>query len=237
MKTLSLLCLAIGVAFCAAYGAKLTEHTLAVNVEIEKRALQKERLEKAKDLAGLEALKASPSLDLEPPQERLSRWVAGAGTPFALGVFLILIGSILGRKVARDELTRDPPEEGADRGPVDFGVLLTETADAVRSLAEDAKTQLVDRSNMPSLQSKIEEIQRENIERLVEARGRAQLKYGLGPFTEFFGPLSQGERRLNRAWSALVDQHVTETLSALEGAAHALSEASKTFQEVSQRSS
>ena len=139
--------------------------------------------------------------------------------------------------LVRDELTRDPPEEVADRGPVDFGVLLTETAEAVNSLVEDAKTQLSDPSNMSDLQLKIEEIQRRNIDRLVEARGRAQLKYGLGPFTEFFGPLSQGERRLNRAWSALVDQHASETLSALEGAAHSLSEASNTFQEVSRRSS
>jgi len=49
-------------------------------------------------------------------------------------------------------------------------------------------------------------------------------------FAEIFGPLSSAERKVNRAWSALVDRHWPETQDSLDGAASDLTEAHRVLQ-------
>jgi hypothetical protein len=41
------------------------------------------------------------------------------------------------------------------------------------------------------------------------------MKLGINHFVEVFGSFLQGERKINRAWAACVDQHFDETKSSI----------------------
>ena len=70
-----------------------------------------------------------------------------------------------------------------------------------------------------SIKQTIEALQLSHFDPMVEARYTLQNKIGLGPFADVFSPFSSGERNLNRAWATLVDEHWSESLSALGRAA------------------
>lgn len=157
-----------------------------------------------------------------PPGTRVSAWFAESGVFFLIGLALVLAGAIMARKAVKAEALSDKPKSGG-AGPVDFGVLLGELRVAARGLADEMTG--ADGGDRAGAKAAIEAMQHEQFAPLVEARGKLQARYGLAGYAEVFGPFSGAERRINRAWSALVDEHWPEARDSVLQAAEALDEA------------
>ena len=177
------------------------------------------------------AVKALPAAG--GPGARLSGWFSVAGLPFLLGLGLIALGGGLARKQQTQAAT-GPAQGGAgavggDPGgdqPADFGALLASTQGAVAALGEEmaAKDAPVD-ADFDAAQARVEDLQAEKLEVLVDARDRVQARLGMAGFAAVFGPLAAGERNLNRTWSALVDRHWPEASASAIASAAFLAEA------------
>jgi hypothetical protein len=149
---------------------------------------------------------------------------------FLLGLALIVVGALIGRAAVKREATAEPAA-GKDAPAKDFGAVLGELSETLRRLADDAKAVgEPKREDLERIKGEIEKVQLDGFEPLVAARQRVQVKYGMAGFAEIFGPLSASERRVNRSWSAVVDQHWPETLSSLEIAATELEEAKRVLE-------
>jgi hypothetical protein len=159
-----------------------------------------------------------------PPGERVEAWATESGAPFFVGLFLVLVGAVLGRKAVKKEALGDSKKGGAPA--VDFGALLAELLADVQALAAgmDA-TAAPQPADLDRVKVAIEALQLEKFAPLVEARTKLQARYGLAGYAEVFGPFSGGERRVNRAWSALVDLHWPEAHDSLHIAAEQLGQA------------
>jgi hypothetical protein len=68
----------------------------------------------------------------------------------------------------------------------------------------------------------IDSLKLDQIERLIEARFAVQARYGLGSYANIFGPLSGGERLLNRTWAAATDLHWPESTASAKAAEESL---------------
>lgn len=177
----------------------------------------------AKAKAG-EAAAAAKGLQPIDPGTRLSSWFSESGIIFLAGLVLVLGGAIISRKAVKAEALSDKPSGG--RGPVDFGQLLGELAADVQKMVQEAG-QIPNPSpaELESLKQTLEGLQYDKVDPLVDARARLIGRYGLGGFAEVFGPLSGAERRMNRAWTAMVDRHWPEARDSLERAATELKNA------------
>lgn len=163
------------------------------------------------------ANEAVAAMEAPPTGERLSAWFGLAGLPFLAGLLLVIGGSVMVRIGMKAELSGGGSGDGA--GPVDFGHMLTELRGSVGALATE-----IEAAESPSAEhlkrwiEQIEALQLEAFEPLVNARLQVQTRYGMGTFAAIFGPLSGGERFVNRAWAALVDAHHPEALRSLRSA-------------------
>lgn len=158
------------------------------------------------------------------PEARLAGWFELSGVPFLGGLALIVIGAVLGRRAAKAELSGDAGSAGPAR--VDFAVAVDQLAAAIRALAERAATmQAPDAAARKAVQTEIEAIQLTGFGPIVEARYQLQNRIGLAGFAAVFGPLSGAERWMNRAWSALADEHWPETRASLGRSAEQIDEA------------
>ena len=210
MRTLGLLLVIIGVGLSATFGSRLAppEHDIAV---AEGRQLLANGPEPAAVTAG--------------PAERLRAWAGVAGLPFLGGLVLVVAGAAMSRVAARDALTDDDSGDGT-ADAVDFGVLLEGLQTDVTALVDTLPAHGDPEPAYDAARVALEDLQREKLERLTAAGPRLQLRYGLEAFAAVFSPLSTGERKLNRAWSALVDGHAPEARQSVADAAVALQEAS-----------
>lgn len=180
--------------------------------------------------AEVEPAARAATLELVSPEQRVSEWAGDSGLPFGIGLLLVIVGAILGRVAAKRELTEGDDEERGDDAPParDLGELLEDVRATVKELADEVTS-----NDAPSgedfvrLKDRIHELHAEQIEPIVDSAPRIQAKYGLAVFADIFGPLSSAERYLNRAWSALVDQHWPEATSSVERAAADLAEAKR----------
>lgn len=77
----------------------------------------------------------------------------------------------------------------------------------------------------------IEEIQNGDIASFVNQRRLYMKEYGAAKFARFFGSFAKGERSVNRAWSALIDEHPGEMHDSVRRAASAMSEVVSCFDE------
>jgi hypothetical protein len=168
------------------------------------------------------------------PGARLSAWAMSNGLFFSVGLVLIVIGGLLTRKIDREAATSSKPGESSDSaGPVDFGALLKQLQTEATSLhAELSANEDPSPEDFEQAQQKIESLQFERVERLVDNRIGLQVRYGVGGFAQVFGPMSAGERNLNRTWSALVDQHWPEAMASLQNATVQLDEACRQMEAV-----
>lgn len=157
------------------------------------------------------------------PGERLSAWFSLAGVPFVLGIVLVIIGAVLARKASHSEA--GVHEGDGEGGPVDFGHLLGELADALHALAADAGKTTPSVEDFERVKTRVEELQTGMVERLIGARIAVERRHGLAVYAAIFSPLSAGERLLNRSWAALSDKHWPEAVACLDGAAAAFEEA------------
>jgi hypothetical protein len=74
------------------------------------------------------------------PNVRLTSWVTDSGAGFGTGLFLMVIGALIARRVKKAELTESDADSGSDSvKTVNVRVLVTEVADQVDGLAKRAK--------------------------------------------------------------------------------------------------
>ena len=237
-KAISLALITAGVALCAAYGGMLPPTTKAR--ESSRAALAQLKAQEGADQAKIADLSAQlKGQRPQAPQERLSEWLERAALPFGLGCVLIALGSLLARRSEGDE---ELAADGVKREPIDLGALLERIEAELKSLWQSAEGLKGGQSaemgaeigaEMSALRDRIKELQQGDLELLIDARGKVRSKHGITVFAELFGQISQGERRLNRAWSALVDEHAQESAHSLEGALASFQEARRRVSELS----
>lgn len=163
--------------------------------------------------AKLLAAEAAAGLgELPAPEVRFKQWAGADGLPFGFGILLVIVGSLLARRAAKDSL--DSPGES---GPVDFGVVLGEAAAATEALADEMSAKVEPTADdFEQVKIAIMKIKDDQFERLIEARFAVQTRHGLEVYAQIFGPLSGAERLLNRAWAAATDGHWPETRASVE---------------------
>lgn len=158
------------------------------------------------------------------PGERLADWFRVSGVPFTVGLALVVIGAVLARRASHHDAGSSADQD--PRGPVDFGALCAELIERVRALhASLAANVAPTRQDLEASKKQVEAIQVDCVERLVGARISVERRYGLATFAAIFGPLSGGERLMNRTWAALTDGQAPEAIASLEGAAAEFDEA------------
>lgn len=170
------------------------------------------------------------STPLPGPQARLAGWFDLSGMPFLGGLVLIVIGAVLGRKAAKAELSDDSKAGTGER--VDFGVAVDKLAELVQALADEAAAMdSPSEADRQAVQHRIEDLQLTRFGPIVEARYQLQNRIGLAGFANVFGPLSGGERWINRSWSTLADNHWPETQASLVRSAEQLAIAAATLRD------
>ncbi len=161
----------------------------------------------------------------------LGSWWGAGGYGFALGLVLLIVGAFIMRSAdaaAMEAAMKGTSGSGDGGDAVDFGVLLTRLTDEVDSLVEAFNED----TSAEILQTKIESIQLEGFTRLIDARHQLRARYGIAGFAEVFGPMSTAERRINRSWSALIDEHRPEAKRSVEGAAPELKRAAEALEKL-----
>ncbi len=159
------------------------------------------------------------------PGERMKGWLADSGAFFGVGLLLVVAGSVLGRRAAKLEASDE--SKAGPGGPVDVPGFLADAAARTAALAEEfAGAGTPDAAGWEHYKRGVTAILVERIEPLTESGPRIQARYGMAAFAAVFSPLSGGERRLNRAWSAMTDHHAPEALDSLRQAAEQLQAAS-----------
>lgn len=175
--------------------------------------------------ANIEPSAAAATAETPGPEERLSAWGSQSGAMFGLGLALIVIGAFIGRVAVKREAMAEPAAGTKDAPAKDFGKVLDELQATVRKLADEANgIAEPKREDFDRIKGEIEQVQLEAFEPLIAARTRVQVKHGMAGFAEIFGPLSSAERKVNRAWSAVVDKHWPEAQASLQNAAVDLEE-------------
>ncbi len=171
------------------------------------------------------AVKTQGPLSVD-PVGRLDQWFSLAGLPFLGGVALVVMGALLARGAQRREMAATLDGSGGGGGPVDFGELIGQIRDAVG----DLHASMVDigaptEADFDRVKVSVEDLQLDQVERVVMARNQLQAVHGLAGFAAVFSPFSGAERNLNRTWSALVDGHWPEATSSVRRAVAGFSEA------------
>lgn len=208
MKSIATLLVIIGVGLCATFGAQLTPKTLLVVTQ--ERAL---------------AHKLTPKItqsEIEAPTERVKTWWSLSGLPFSGGLLLIIFGSLFARRAESNALnsTESQPNGLASLNAQES---LEKMLSVIQSLQELTKTS--ENSSLGLIKEEIEALQQNTIEPFVDARAQLKQKLGVNQFVEVFGAFSQGERRLNRAWAACVNQHAEEVKLSVDYAQHSIQQA------------
>lgn len=163
------------------------------------------------------------------PGKRVSQWFSQSGIPFLGGLLLVFIGAVIGRKAVKAEATGT--KKGSTQA-LDLGKVLGDLAAEMKTLS-DGMGETPNAGQMDEIKARLEALQFEAFEPIVETRGRVQARYGIASYAELYGPFSSAERRANRAWSALVDQHWPEARDSLRIAAEQLAEAEVILQRLS----
>ena len=196
-----------------------TAESLSGDARVQFDAWQAANAERDAADATLAAIPAMPS------GERLKALFDRAGVPFLIGLVLVVTGSLVSRSAVKAAAQGSGASKDGS-GPVDFGAMLHGLHASVSSIADRlAQTHEPTPADFKAMIAEIEALQLEAFEPLVEARGQVQARYGMATFAAIFGPLSGGERFINRTWSALVDKHWPEATQSARSAAQELATA------------
>lgn len=196
LKLLAALFVALGVGICATFGAQLTPKTLhAVSHKIAP------------------STKVIPS-KVEAPLDRVYVWWSLSSFPFCGGLFLILLGSGFARTAQSSAMKKlSSIDSGQNILELETGLeLIINELKILQELMQAKQSE----SHLDTIKKRIETLQANVLEPLVDQRDRFRMKLGTKLFVEVFGPFSQGERRINRAWAACVDQHHHEVNKCLQ---------------------
>ena len=149
------------------------------------------------------------------PVPRLSGWFSTAGIGFLVGLVLLVSGAWMSRRGAAVQVASDAEGPEAE----DFGVMLERVSGSVRGLHEEmAACAAPTVTDLEQFKGQLEDIQKGDLARLCAAGPRATARHGVEGMAQLFSPLSGAERKLNRAWAAMVDQHWPEALGSVAGA-------------------
>ena len=155
------------------------------------------------------------------PVPRLSGWFSRAGVGFIVGFLLLVLGAWLSRRAAVAQVDSDASGPQVE----DFGVLLDRVRTAVGALsAAMAACAAPTTSDVERFKAELEDIQKGDLARLCASGPRAVARHGVEGMARLFSPLSGSERKLNRAWAAMVDKHWPEAMSSVSGALAELEE-------------
>lgn len=162
-----------------------------------------------RSLAAQQQLAAAPAVS---PEQRLSTWFKESGPLFLVGLVAVFFGSLMRRRQVHALALSDGDAQGGEA--VDFGELLQTFHGEVQTICAELGDDPGPAHYRPLIE-RIEALQLGRVEPLIATRHRLQARYGMGGYAEIFGPLSAAERRLNRSWTALVDQHWPEACDSL----------------------
>lgn len=166
------------------------------------------------------AIEPTAQAELAKPQapgERLSGWMSQSGGWFLLGLLLVVAGAVVGRVAVRKEI--EAAGAPGDAGVLDPSQILGSLLEEIRALHQDMLGKATPTSDdFDRFKDAIDVLLIDKVQPLVEARASLQHRWGLAGFAAVFSPFSAGERRLNRAWSALVDSHWPEACASAERA-------------------
>ena len=196
VQILSGLLVAAGVGLCATFGAQLTPKTLeAITIELNVKP------------------KSEKKGVVEEPIARVTTWWSNAGVPFSGGLLLIFVGSFMARSAKKSSFSdTNDPAEGAQAHN------LTLTLESLTSRLEEL---LNEERSLTEIKQVIEGVQDELLNPLIEGRETSRAQLGTALFIDVFGPIAQGERKLNRAWAACVDKHQGEAIDSISRALEA----------------
>ena len=240
-STIYVILITLGVGLCGLYGARFSQsQSQEMQISLQKNVFEKwvksadKNSGKDKKLQALwqknlaSSQEASQAISVVHPQIRLSAWTQEYIGMFGFGILCILIGSLGARSVKRKHLTQDNSSSSDHSSQAtDFGVLLQSIATHIQDLYQTMHSELTQDNDTLNDQwlKDIEQLQKNQMDRIIRVKDRFQIQYGMDAFTAVFGSFSQAERRLNRAWSALVDQHVAEAFNCVENANISIQEA------------
>ena len=131
---------------------------------------------------------------------------------FGAGMVLAIAGALMARKGAAGR--HEDGSAGSGTGCADAEVMLASIRKEVEELASIG--------DGGELKERIEALQFGLIADFVAQRRRFAHEYGPVRFARFFGAFARAERNVNRAWSALVDEHRPEVDASLAEAVRSL---------------
>ena len=210
IRTLGMLLLTLGVIVAASAGIRLGETEYSATVADGRVALA--------DAPG--DIDAVPV----PAATRLDDWIDEAGAQFLAGLLLLTLGAVLGRVAISREGDAETTADGRD-----FGATLASLQETITRIRD-----LQDEETPEEIRARIEAALETLVLPMIDARGVLQHHYGLGGSALVLGPLSGAERQLNRAWSALVDEHTPEGQQSLAAAIGQVELARQAFEELHQ---
>jgi hypothetical protein len=247
-KLIGFILLAVGVSLCAAASARLTEPVSAALVakrDLGQRAAAAQAAAEEAQAAAAQAAeaeaealtaqaaaaqaaaaqaKAVVNAAFVQPKDRLSQWLSAFGALFGVGMALVITGAVLARRAVRAEADQAPAtgaEAKAIQVPADLGDMLRGLAARLSELlAAHPAADHLPTDDAQAILRAVESLQSDYLELMTAApvRARVQLRYGVEGLAALFSPLSAAERRINRAWSALVDRHWPEARASLSEA-------------------
>ena len=155
------------------------------------------------------------------PVPRLSGWFSRAGLGFISGFVLLIMGAWISRRASTAQLDSTASGPAAEV----FGVLLGRVRTAVGALQDGmAACAAPTVSDLERFKAELEDIQKGDLARLCASGSRAVARHGVEGMARLFSPLSGAERKLNRAWAAMVDKHWPEAAGSVSGALAELDE-------------
>lgn len=204
-RILALSLIGAGTALAASFGARLGPGQLAW------------RLDLADGGAGLEPLA---------PAARLADWAQVGLWGWLVGIALVVVGAVLARREHGRAHVIDGEGPG---GALDVTAAIDRVRDEIARL-RDLLDRLADEATAAELRERLDRLALEVIAPVVAAREGFVARHGLVVFASWFGPLSEGERKLARCWSALTDGHEGAAREALDEAEAAFAEALAAWQ-------
>ena len=150
------------------------------------------------------------------PGQRLTGWLNEAGLGFGIGLVLLVAGAWICRK---SHAVGAAVDGSKDDGLMDFGDLLESVSGSITAIAGDmeALTQ-PSVADLDGFKVRLEGVQKDALARLCASGPQTQARYGVEGMALLFSPLSSAERKLNRAWAAMVDRHWPEAVASVRGA-------------------
>lgn len=173
------------------------------------------------DEAALEALREAGVHEV--PVKRVAPFSFGdwAGRwAFLLSIFVMAIAVIMKRASADKASTATAA--GVDLGAL--GAILEQLSEATNAISNRANEM-----SAAEIHHEVDSLLQGPAYNFVEARAILQKKAGMNAFALVMDPFSRGERQLNRAWSASVDEHAEEARASLLRAAPLLQAAKDAF--------